>query len=94
MALSKVMELPSGVSVSYWRIGGISARWTEPFINVELYGYIDESARRVGKDYVTTTVVKVEIDLLETCTSTLGALLYSKLKDNSWFSDSADVLES
>ena len=98
MALIKSEDTNYGVSATYWHVFTTNVQWKTMRANIVLVGYVDENARRNGKDYVATKSFNVDIlpfamvpiqNMLE-----LGSLVYGIVKYYiSEFKDAEDKLE-
>lgn len=77
MALSKTIELPSGVTVTYHRILRIAANYegAKGMIQAEIGSYLDEDARRAGREPVRVQHVQLAIDGIEASREAIYAAL-------------------
>lgn len=88
MALKKTQELPSGVVGEYWRIVEIHHNYRDNATRVLLQLYLDENARRAGKEplpvYEQLIFTRDDHPLTETASDGLRELLanvYAHLKN-------------
>ncbi len=98
MALIKSEETNYGVTATYWHVFSTDVQWKAMRANITLVGYVDENARRNGKDAVATKSFNVNImpfamvpiqNMLE-----LGSLVYGIVKYYiNEFQDAEDKLE-
>jgi len=91
MALNKDIQLNTGVTVSYHRIGRIDINWKtkECFFILEMF--LDETTKDAGKDFLETKRVTYNNDKFTfDVTQPIVEQLYVKLKlENEW-SDATD----
>lgn len=61
MGLLKSIETNFGINASYWHIIETHVFWKTMRAEVILAGYLDETSRREGKDYLTTKSFNIDI---------------------------------
>jgi hypothetical protein len=95
MALIKDVELPNGISISYWRIGSIQISVESEKAEVHVVGYLDKATRDAnknpvqGKSFALPALQLADLDLLG---NNPYKLAYEALKNESFFSDATDDL--
>lgn len=92
MALKKQLELDSGAVGEYWRITEIVVNRLNDTASVEMFLYVDEAARGVGKSPLSTQRFRLQnIDLVVLSQTNPVAAAYAKLKELDTFTDAEDV---
>lgn len=99
MALSKVIETPSGVDATYWRVGDLY-RLSDNSVNIILEGYKDQQARLDNKKPLTTAPMKFQAHekvfdytYLNDNGQNPHERIYELVKNMSEFSGATDILE-
>lgn len=89
MAIIKSVETATGAVINYWHISGVSKAFPSDEYNVELNGFISESARRNDKPPMTTINISIVGD------ATLDrAELYKAIAQYSNFGGASDEPET
>lgn len=89
MAIKKHYENDHGTVVEYWNIGSIHEDFKGGGIELTVYGYLDEQARRAGKN--PPEAKKYHISGEEYSTDVTRAIMYSYIKQKPEFEGAEDA---
>ena len=93
MALIKDIELPNGISISYWRIVSIQISAESDKTAVEVVGYLTKEARQEDKSPVQVQsfyIPPLQLANLEQSGNNPYNLAYAALKNEPFFDGATD----
>jgi hypothetical protein len=69
MALLKSIKHPTGAYATYWKIGSINLQYLAKSGVIQIFGYVDENARRENMQYLDFKLFNVYGEDFESCFS-------------------------